>query len=363
MQPASKHPGARSAVLALSLLGGCSPSGGAGGGDGGVTSDMSTEAGGATVPSPAVGPPVQVADYCARYADVACTAGLACGCLDEAGGSQSLCEAYVAADCQTEVAEPVARGALAFDAVRAGQCIAAIQRIVADCVLSDTDVELYLASHCEDFTTGRLQAGAACTDDGECVTPLECRSEACTALPIAGQPCLAGSACADRHFCDSGHVCRAEIAADGSCEGEATGCGDDLYCDNRTSTCQPDIVLGGACAHATWACDGDLYCDDRVGTCQPYATAGQSCAHASWACAAHLKCNTSTSLCEPYPGVGQSCADTSGECAPDLYCDASAVCRSPGPVGATCAHDAECQSDSCSDGVCSNETESSCPFL
>ena len=329
--------------------------GGAGGGDASVTHDSSGDT--VTLPAPAVGPAVQVTQYCDRYAQVGCAAASACGCLASVGGNLALCDAYVKGKCADEVAGPVAAGAYTFDPARAGQCLAAAQQIVADCVIDDRDVLLYLASHCEDFLAGARRAGDACADDGECLAPLACHDDVCTALPTDGRPCLDGSTCADDCYCDPQDVCHTIVRSGGSCADASYACADDLYCDSRSSTCQPAIAQGQACAHATYACTGDRYCDSRTDTCAPPIASGLPCGHATWACADRLMCDAASETCRPYPGVGQSCANSAGSCADHLYCDDAAVCRQAGPNGAACTSDDACLSENCDGGACASSTD------
>ncbi|PKN53840.1 MAG: hypothetical protein CVU56_29750 [Deltaproteobacteria bacterium HGW-Deltaproteobacteria-14] len=298
------------ALLALAVAA-CTPSGGG-------TAGFDTSATSDTLPPPASGPPVQLAQYCDQYTQVACGAATSCRCFDSLGGDAALCEGFMGQRCQSEVTDWVATGAVNFDATRAGQCLAAMRRIVADCALDEGDIRLFVASHCEDFLTGARRAGEPCDGSDECVEPLSCRGEVCVTLPAPGQPCREGE-CADDAFCDTAAVCRAQVGAGGTCAGEGDACRGDLYCDTRSDTCQLYIASGQPCGHERWACDDDLYCSDD------------------------------TDLCAPYPGVGQPCAD--GACADGHYCAAS-VCRRSAAVGAACDDDAACVSDNCDDGVC-----------
>lgn len=327
-----------SIALAASWFACDAPGGGGGGGgathpDGWVAPDTSHDT--VSLPPPAAGPPVEVAQYCAQVAQVGCQAALACGCMTLVGGNAALCDAYLRGKCDTDVTQPVAAGAYTFDAAKAGQCLAAARVVVADCAIDDHDVLLYVASHCDDFLAGARRSGDACQDDGECVAPLSCFGDVCIALPGDGAGCLGGTTCADGCYCDALTVCRAEVPAGGSCRDASYACADDLYCDTRTSTCQPYVARGQACAHATYACDDDLFCDAASGTCMLY------------------------------PEAGASCAASSGSCADDLYCDDAAICRRPGQAGAPCSADEACASDVCNEGTCADRASSgdTCPFL
>lgn len=319
-------PFARAFALAFMLAAGqlaCDAPGGGGGGvapDGWVAPD--TSGGYDTLPPAASGPPVELTQYCQRLGQVGCAAAQACGCLTQVGGNVGLCQTYIEGKCASEVTEPVAAGTFTFDAGKAGQCLAAEQSIIADCKIDEHDILLYLASHCEDFLVGARRSGEVCGSDDECVVPLSCYEDACTLLPVAGQPCLGGHTCDDHLYCDPDEVCRAHVGA------------------------------GGSCAATSQACDDELYCDDRSETCAPYIASGQPCGHATYACADGSYCGGEGQTCRPYPGVGQSCSDSHGACADDLYCDDGEVCRRPGAEGASCTEDRECTSDRCTDGRC-----------
>jgi len=301
----------------------CSSSGG-GGGDV-VWSDTSG------VP-PASGPPVQLAQYCARYVDLACSTATRCDCYAAIGGNEALCRVFLAERCDEDVTDRVEAGDVTFDATRAGQCLAAIERAVKDCALSDQDVALYLASHCEDFLIGARHAGEPCDDDDACVPPLECRDDVCTALPGPGEACLDGYDCADEAYCDDDRVCRTYVGP------------------------------GGACAGRDWVCDDDLYCDSRGDTCQPYLRAGQPCDHASWACDDDLHCVEATRVCARYPGVGAPCT-ADGFCDDDLWCDADDRCRQLLADGLACDDDEQCASDDCDEGTCGDTVSEVCDAL
>ncbi|TNF33296.1 MAG: hypothetical protein EP329_08475 [Deltaproteobacteria bacterium] len=307
-------------IAAIAMTSACTSSGG---GDGTWT--------GTALPPPASGPPVQLAQYCASYVDLACDTATSCHCYDAIGGNEALCRIFMADRCDEEVTQRVDGGAVTFNATRAGQCIAAMKRIVQDCALSDQDVLLYVASHCEDFLVGARRAGEPCDDDDECVAPMECLGDVCVVLPGPGAPCLERR-CVDAAYCDEADVCQLYAGLGGPCAGHDYACGDDLYCDSRSDTCQRYIAAGGACDHAPWACDDDLRCADPTG------------------------------VCAPYPGVSAACTDD-GYCADPLYCDAASICRQPGPVGAACDDDDQCASDDCEEGTCAVGTAEICDAL
>ncbi len=271
--------------------------------------------------------PVPYDRFCADYASTTCQAAQRCDCLE--GIPVALCVTYMTDDCRSWVEEPVEAGRMTYDPAAAGDCLFAVGGILSDCSLGNDDWPVA----CDAFLVGAVAAGGYCESGSECVGGLECYEDACTLMPVEGQPCLAGYDCADDHFCGDDTLCHAERSAGQPCPEGGEACGDDLYCDSRSTTCQPWIGISGTCDHATWACDDDLYCSPSSGTCVPY------------------------------PAAGQSCVDSSGECADDLYCDATGVCRHQLPSGSPCTEDDECLSWDCIDLVCEPDSDSICDFM
>jgi len=273
------------------------------------------------------GGPIPLESYCTRYASVTCDAAARCDCLG--GIPVELCRTFQRSECADDVEAPVRAGRRSFDAAAAGDCLAAIGRIIGDCSLDGDD----WPGPCDRMFVGLVAAGGDCTDDLDCRAGLECWSDLCTALPREGTACLDGSYCATDHFCGGGGLCHAVRRAGGACPEGGEACADDLYCDTRTDVCAPYVASGGACGHASWACDDDLYC------------------------------SPATSTCRPVPGVGGDCADSSGDCAEGAYCDALMTCRARLPAGASCADSEHCLSDDCVGGFCEPVSGGDCPFL
>ncbi|MBN1771970.1 MAG: hypothetical protein JXB32_11945 [Deltaproteobacteria bacterium] len=270
--------------------------------------------------------PVTFEQYCARYAELTCEFAERCDCL--AGGTVELCRLYMDGECADEVEEPVNAGRRSYDAAAAAGCLAGLQALLGDCALDDVD----WPADCDRMLVGLLAAGASCESDADCVPGLECHSGACTDLPGNGEACLAGAYCADNLYCGNDELCHAPQGVGGPCPEGNEACGDDLYCDLRTSTCASYLAQGESCRHANAVCIDGLYCAVVAGTC------------------------------EPLPGVGGDCADSSGACAEGLYCDgAGHVCRELLADGAACTDDGQCRSDDCTGGVCVADPGGSCP--
>jgi hypothetical protein len=305
-------------IVGLCLLCGCGNSGG-----------------GPLIPLNA--PPVTYADYCTEFASIACAAVKNCGCLADIPGILSYCPTYAKNECDSEIKPGVESGAMRYDPVNGGRCIAAIRAIVSDCKVSDgklnDEITLYLKS-CNKVTVGQRTAGQSCKSDEECVDDgMDCRSSVCVTPPTSGQRCLDGNNCAKDLFCTAEKIC------------------------------QPLRGAGGACTEGSRACKDNLYCDSRSKTCQPPITHDQVCGHATNECADGLYCATSTKTCQPYPAAGQSCASSGKTCAADAWCDASSVCQKRKTLGSACSDDDECQSDECENDQCVADDDNLCRYI
>jgi hypothetical protein len=267
--------------------------------------------------------PIPFDAYCDRYVEFACSTALRCNCLS--GYSEELCRSYLMPECENDIEEPVRSGKMAYDEVEAGNCLAGLKSVAADCS-TDGDHE---PDACDRFLIGQLTVGQDCEDDEECTPGLDCYESVCRDLPKDGQACLEFGTCASNHFCGTDNLCHTYRARGESCADQAV-CDDDLYCDNRTYTCESYLGANQSCAHASWSCGDDLYCSDLSTTCRPY------------------------------PGQGGDCADSHGTCADDHYCSSDDTCQKQKPDGQPCSEDRECMSNDCEGGNCMPEENSIC---
>lgn len=272
--------------------------------------------------------PVPLEQYCDRYAEIACEFAQRCDCL--AGATVDACRLFVDAECAGEVEEPVNAGRRSYDAEAAGNCLAGLRSMLRDCSLADPE----WPEECDRVLAGTLPAGRSCAADDDCLPGLECHSRACTDLPDAGQACLAAAYCAEGLYCGDDEVCHLPQGVGGPCPEGNEACGDDLYCDLRTSTCAAPLPQGEPCRHANAVCAEGLYCAVVAGTC------------------------------EPLPGVGGDCVESSGQCAEGLFCDdASGTCRERLADGAACTGDEQCRSGDCAGDVCVADPTGTCPLF
>jgi hypothetical protein len=182
--------------------------------------------------------------------------------------------------------------------------------------------------------------GAACTDDGECVSSIcvddvccdrvcDATCEACSASGTGGTDGVCGPVTADT---DPDAECTATDPAtcgiDGTgCNGDGANPGCNLY--DSTTVCSASICAGGILTSLGW-CDGAGTCSAVTPTpCDPY-------------------------LCNP---AGTDCltsCTTSADCSANSFCDGTGACVAKLADGATCAIGLQCQSGFCpsQDGVC-----------
>jgi len=232
-----------------------------------------------------------------------------------------------------DVDKAIADGRVAIDGGRLGACTAAIRA---------TDCSQFFGKDpaCDNVVVGKIAVGAACTDNAECVPGSTCARAmnnsgcpgTCTALPTAGQPCLAGR-CALGFYCGSGAnpVCAAQL-------GNGSPCANEAQCA-RGLTCREPSV--GAAK-----------------ICRAYGSAGQPCGgFLGHDCAAGLDCDGSKTpaVCVARVGAGQPCR-SSGSCVDGLLC-IGGTCGQPLGVGASCSPQG---GTTCAFGLVCDRTSSTC---
>jgi hypothetical protein len=175
-----------------------------------------------------------------------------------------------------------------------------------------------------------------------------------------------GVACAAAGDCASG-TCLGGMCCDQPCTGACVACTAAEKGSGANGVCGP--IAAGAdpkngCAVDPQASCGTTGACDGAGQCAFYA-AGSSCQPSTCAagvlgaatCSGGGACVHTQKPCAPYVCADATSCSTS--CASDAACAASAWCRTSdqtcqpdGPLGATCASAAQCQSGSCVEGVC-----------
>ena len=189
------------------------------------------------------GPPIALANYCSKYASMACGTAAKCDCLP-AGATVSLCENYVVDDCEGDVNDPVEAGRFKFDANAAGNCVASLEAIIADCSVGD---DANWPAACDAMLVGAVPTGGTCDGGDECTGDLECINDKCTRMPTRGETCVDGS-CAEDLYCRDDNRCHAYAGLGVSCAASDVYCGDDLHCSSVNDTCAPYPTQGQSCA-------------------------------------------------------------------------------------------------------------------
>jgi hypothetical protein len=302
-----------------------------------------------------------------------------------------------------DIDRAIADGRVVFDATRAQQCLAELER--EDCTEGGNPAV------CAQVVTGRVPVGGDCFLAAECAGGGNCGGNTCPfkCLGLAQEGEVATSAvpCASGLFRNASSICERFIeqregqdchTLDG---GSRRPCESNTYCTGTfdMATCRKPLRAGSACssggvcelgtecvsgfclrrsgvneacapsAQVSMArqCQIGLRCDaptpTGMGTCKLPGTAGVTCL-SSLECAAGLLClgatftpNGSTfGRCEVPTMSGMACTADS-ECAPGLSCDVLqgspvAVCQPLRQAGETCGQQ-RCRSPlRCVLGVC-----------
>ncbi|MBW1808126.1 MAG: hypothetical protein JRJ87_07995 [Deltaproteobacteria bacterium] len=194
-----------------------------------------------------------------------------------------------------------------------------------------------------------------CLTDGDCPDGNFCNGGVCLPKYDLGQDCSAANQCI-------GNVCVDNVCCNGPCSGQCEAC--DVA--GHLGACWP--VSGDphgsrpACASDGSICGGS--CNGLSRTTCTFPGAGSQCRAPS--CTAGLAslaadCDGAgacpplmTQDCDPYDCNGDFCdgpCTTDAQCGAGYFCSAG-VCVETYADGEICAGDNQCQSDSCTDGVC-----------
>jgi hypothetical protein len=251
---------------------------------------------------------------------------------------------------------------------------------------------------CESYANGAVCRGASCdaaTDrftqastcqGGRCVpptptscSPFQCRGSSCANSCASNADCIAPNTCVNGscgkkplgQVCSSGPECASNFCADGvCCESACTGSCFSCRLSGSAGRCVP-VAAGAAdpknvCRDQTPAsCGNDGTCNG-LGACRKYAAntvcGAASCANGTARAASTCNGNGTcvagtTTTCSPYVcnTAGSACFSS---CQSNTSCAAPNQCVNGScgklPNGGSCTSGAECQSNTCVDGVCCN---------
>lgn len=254
-----------------------------------------------------------------------------------------------ATHCNTALFDPACltrfTGTLADDA----GCLADIDCGSPDAVCSTSCPDACCVGTCQ----RKFREGEACQLFDSCEPGLRCTGIKCVSGDV-GTPCAQGSVnqCDFGTFCDSQTLrCTPTLAPGAACT-SLLQCGGDTMCVGLSIT----VSNPGHCVRISKPgdqcddfCYGNLYCDKAARTCRDLPQLGQSCSVLIPCTGANTICDNG--LCVLRSDVGVSCAGQT--CLPGLFCtselgDPAPACAARGPVGATCAAPAHCESFLCS---------------
>lgn len=267
--------------------------------------------------------------------------------------SLSNLESYEAVD------RAAADGRLAFDAVRAEQCLALLA--------SQPCLETADPPVCDGVLTGRVPEGGDCYVSSECAPGAgRCLGNTCprkcVGLSQEGEFSTSARPCGSGLRADASGICvRLIIQAEGqdclSVDGGIRTCERNLFC-RRTSptmgTCSRPIAAGASCL-GTDICELGSTCTS--GACLRYSGLNEPCSPSPLSsdarrCQVGLHCTaptpTSMGLCQLPGASGTPCW---GDCAAGLLClganynpgmAAFGTCGAPTMVGVICSSNAEC---------------------
>jgi len=326
---------------------------------------------------------IELAEICAMYQADVCNIQLGCeadpGFCDEEHCQEALgCAGFEA------LAQGVADGRLAYDAVAAAECHATLQNDPCNfsygLIVIGMPSLFTLLNACPGVLEAQQSAGAECYGDEECVFGTHCDHELacpgscviddpplgeagdpCTTVLGPEQNCVAPLVCLLPASTESGEQeCGTAPRAGDPCEG-ASQCRcngtealcQTLGCDLSLGECVPLSEVGEACStlDATGVpdCLAPAWCDGGFdgGICRAQSDAGGPCSSFS-DCLEPLTCIDA--VCVPAVGPGEVCT-FGGDCIRGDCVDG--VCAPLAAVGEACEVAGDCQIGAlCSDGAC-----------
>lgn len=257
--------------------------------------------------------PLALADLCPVFTQDLCTYLMQCNGTPYQNMAQCLSEntCYGVPD----LARAASEGAVVYDPSKVGQCDAVFRADPCGFGLFLFSTDIFdVLSYCPGALTPELKAGDACVASGECASGLYCNKT--------------GGACPG--------TCTAYSAAGEPCDVNGLLCGQNLVC--RSNMCIPLASVGSSCATAA-DCPSEICIGVDSGYC------------------ANLWCDPATNTCAAGVGAGQACGPTDAGanvvCANEFSCvslELAGTCAAPGPVGAACTFDSDCQTGLHCDG-------------
>lgn len=262
-------------------------------------------------------------------------------------------EQYEAAD------RAAADGRLVFDPARAAQCLAAMAS--QPCIERDQPLV------CASVIVGRVPEGGDCYLSTECATGGRCLGNTCPlkclSLSQEGEFATSARPCGPGLRSDASGVCTPVIVrGEGEdclvADGGLPACDRNLVCRRSSpslAVCSRPIAAGGPCTSGD-ICEEGTVCVTNA--CLRYSAIGAPCVplvrSGAFRCQIGLRCvattPTSTGTCQLPGPMGATCADDE-DCQAGLVClganfnpgmERLGTCDTPTMIGLACSSDAEC---------------------
>ncbi len=261
----------------------------------------------------------------------------------------------------------VADGRITLDTSGRSACTTALKEALCEGRFFDAGND---AEECESLVTGNVPEGSNCVESQECSGGLRCERIEGECYGTC-QPNCGEENCSDEQYCETGSSCTALKG-----EGEECffgQCADGLYCREQTCAAGGDVAPGGECNDPrdcqTGSCINDVCVEvNAVGMGQecdlPFG--GNTMISVSL-CQGGLACGNlmfgqqgATGTCITPKLEGAEC-NYFAECAVGLTCDAMDPVEGGNCVpvyanGENCTEDFDCESNDCSDGVCTAQS-------
>ncbi|MCC6622032.1 MAG: hypothetical protein IT385_12290 [Deltaproteobacteria bacterium] len=304
------------------------------------------------------------APWCEPFAERLCAAATTCGCGLATGWPTEgeACLAAARAQCHRDLrvrAEGLSEAGFLVSRDGVPRCLELLDEALARCDQPErsrftTECRLVVPSVGESFpragepcpsglcgrglrcATDQIcrvphPAGDRCFSDGDCLSPLVCRSD-CTKDPTCA------SVCTERPASPTGETCQPEMGL--SC-GESASC---HMSSRRACTSQ----AGGTCTSDLECPSGQVCGLKGTMTCTPLPGLGEFCGD-RFQCREGFACDPASFNCAEAPGRGERCMGLEfglASCRPGLACR-DGLCGAPGELGEACRFGA----DDCADGL------------
>jgi len=273
-----------------------------------------------------------------KYADAICNNSGPCCQKYGFPYDASKCSAGLRAELEKDLGEIAAVQGVAYDAAKAGECVAWVKKIVTQCIVNEADVEA-MQKTCSAVWKGSRKEGEACTTDSQC----------------AGAD--TGQVECNETFVDGGFsgTCTKPTTSQAVRGVKGSACNSTCYSSTYGSECSGGGGTGGGGPTPgpaeCWIDDG-LQCDDATYTCVDLVAEGQPC---SWSdfCVKSAWCNSGT--CTPRSPVGGECAAAmmTTACVDGAYCDeGTKKCVAQVPEGSPCTSGEQCATSRCESNKC-----------